>query len=61
MKLDTAVDGYRGPIRNLVIENRRRASAGVSDLAAAWVHEQRLSLPNVAAIHVRYREATRLG
>jgi hypothetical protein len=35
MKLDTAIDDNRGWMRNLVIGNSRRVSAGVSDRTVA--------------------------
>jgi hypothetical protein len=44
MKLDTAVDGSRGWMRNLVIGDRRRASAGASDGIVAWLRGQDLNL-----------------
>ena len=37
MKLDTAIDDNCGWMRNLVIGNRRRVSAGVSDRIVAWL------------------------
>ena len=54
MKSDTVVDGDHGWMLNLVIGNRRRASAGVSDRTVARLRGQGLYLGNVAAIHVRY-------